>query len=780
MNLSRIRRRLRTQRLALCGVAMGVVPAALLGLYARCAPFDAPETMMTVPGNVVLDANGGVLQRDGKDGFRIPVTLAQVAPATLDATIAAEDQRFEEHPGVDPAAAMRAAASFGDNPSGASTITQQLARRLYLRNDSEPRVFRKLRESVLALQLEAHLSKDEILQAYLNEVYYGRGAYGIEAAARVYFGVSARNLDVAQAAMLAGIPQLPSAYDPLDQPEAAQARQRYVLSRMASTGKIDQETASAAAVEELRILPAVEPAIAPHFVAYALDELFAERPDLRGKRGLVVETTLDAGLQEATERTVQLRLDDVKEKGAGNASVVAIEPASGRIVAMVGSADFFDAAKAGQVNMAIQPRQPGSALKPFLYAAALEHGFTAASELLDVPTSFQTPTGLYTPGNYDRKFHGPVSLRVALASSYNVPAVRTLNELGIDALLEMANRFGLRTLTAAESYGLSLTLGGGDVRLIDLTNAYGALANGGQLVQPYAVTRVRDSSGKVLYEHPEAVAVRVLSPENAYIISDILSDPDARTPGFGEVTPLQLTFPAAVKTGTTTGFKDNWTVGYTPELAVGVWVGNTDDRAMENISGVSGAAPIWRDVMETAAERTAMTWPGPPAGLVLAAVCAPTGLKPGPACASPAQEWFVAGTQPAQTEQYYVRGSDGGLLLNPPAEARAWAIEAGLPLAGPGTGGDSQSLYVVQPPPGALLFLSPELDKQQLLLRVSAPASAERVSFAIDGVPVGQAPAAAAQVVWRLEAGVHQLEVTATLADGRTVTAESTYEVRPR
>jgi membrane carboxypeptidase/penicillin-binding protein PbpC len=370
-------------------------------------------------------------------------------------------------------------------------------------------------------------------------------------------------------------------------------------------------------------------------------------------------------------------------------------------------------------------------------------------------------------------------MRVALASSYNVPAVRTLDQLGIDALLEIANRFGLRTLTDAEAYGLSLTLGGGDVRLVDLTNGYAALANGGKLVQPFAVTRVRDSLGRVLYERPVAKATRVLSNENAYIISDILSDADARTAGFGAVTPLQLSFPAAVKTGTTTGFKDNWTVGYTPELAVGVWVGNTDDRAMENISGVSGAAPIWRDVMETAAGHIAMTWPAPPAGLVRAEVCAPTGLKPGAACASPAQEWFVAGTEPTGTEQYYVRGSDGQLLVNPPIEARAWAMEAGVALAGGLAAGDER-LFIVQPAPGSLVFVSPELDQQQLLLRVSPPASAERVSFAIDGEMVGEAPASDPKLVWRLEPGVHQLEVIATLANGRAVTAESTYEVRPR
>jgi membrane carboxypeptidase/penicillin-binding protein PbpC len=429
--------------------------------------------------------------------------------------------------------------------------------------------------------------------------------------------------------------------------------------------------------------------------------------------------------------------------------------------------------------MAVQPRQPGSALKPFLYAAALEHGYTAASQLLDLPTTFQTPTGPYAPGNYDRKFHGPVTMRVALASSFNVPAVRTLDDLGIDAFLEIAHRFGLNTLSDTETYGLSLTLGGGAVRLIDLTNAYGALGNGGQLVPPFAVARVRDASGKVVYEHSASAPATVLSAQNAFIISDILSDPNARTPGFGEVTPLELSFPAGVKTGTTTGFKDNWTVGYTPELAVGVWVGNTDDRAMEDISGVSGAAPIWADVMETAAGHIAMTWPSPPAGLIRAGVCSPTGLRPGPDCASPSQEWFVAGTQPVGMERYYVR-EGGRLVIDPPAEARAWAAAAGLPLA---TGVDSSSpagLFVVQPSPGSLLYLSPELKDQQVMLRASAPAAAERVSFVVDGVDAGDAPAGSASLVWRLEPGVHRLEVVAELFGGGELRAESTYEVRTR
>ena len=551
-------------------VVIAIALASLsLTVFARFAALDAPESRGPIPGTVVLDAHGTVLERDMSAGLRIPTTIDRVAPRMLQATISAEDRRFLQHVGVDPIAVARAFTSSSSQPSGASTITQQLARRLYLADDSSPLAVRKAHEALIALQLEANRSKAEILQLYLNDVYYGRGAYGVEAAARVYFGIGAANLDLAHAAYLAGLPQRPSEYDSLID-EAARARQTYVLARMVDDGWITKLQADAAATEGIDILPASLPPIAHQFVAFARAELARLRPDLAAKNGLVIETTLDAGLQSESERLVRLRLETLRDRNATDAALVAIEPGTGRIVAWVGSATDGDPARGGEIDMVRTPRQPGSALKPLLYAAAFERGYTAATPLLDVPATFATDEGPYTPQNFDRSFHGVVPLRVALASSLNVPAVRTLDAIGLDAMLEISHRFGLTTLDSVERYGLSLTLGSGEVRLVDLTNAFAAFGAQGMLAEPFAVARVRDGSGRILFERVPAAPVRVLSAEHAYLVTDILSDPDARIPGFGGVTPFEVPFPAAVKTGTSTGFRDTWTIGYTPNFAIGV------------------------------------------------------------------------------------------------------------------------------------------------------------------------------------------------------------------
>jgi membrane carboxypeptidase/penicillin-binding protein PbpC len=450
---------------------------------------------------------------------------------------------------------------------------------------------------------------------------------------------------------------------------------------MAQDGWITREKAAEAAAREVALLPAAEPRIAPHFVAHALAELARVRPDLGGRPGLVIETTLDAGLQREADRLARAHLARLRERYATNAAVVAIEPATGRILTLIGSATDGDPRLGGEIDMTTALRQPGSALKPFLYAAAFERGFTAATPLLDVPTTFLTARGAYAPLNFDRKFHGVVPLRSALGSSLNVPAVRTLETLGIETLLEISHRFGLATLSAPEAYGLALTLGGGEVRLFDLTAAYAAIAGAGELATPYAVERVRDARGKVLYERERAPARRVLSAQHAYLIADILSDPDARLLGFGATSPFDLPFPAAAKSGTTTGFRDDWTLGFTPEIAVGVWVGNTSGAPTQGVSGIEGAAPIWRDVMTAAAFGRRMTWPARPPGLVERTVCAPTGLLPGAHCPTPMRELFVSGTEPAASEQAYVRASDGRIAFDPPAEARAWYLENGYRVA---------------------------------------------------------------------------------------------------
>jgi penicillin-binding protein 1C len=758
-------------------IALGFASLSLAG-YARFAPLEPPELRGALPGTLVLDARGNVLERDGRSGLRIPIALGSVAPRMLQATIAAEDRRFQQHPGLDPVSIARAALTAGSQPSGASTITQQLARRLYLSDDASPRAARKAHEALVALQLEANRSKREILELYLNDVYYGRGAYGIEAASRVYFGIGAGNLDLAHAAYLAGLPQRPSDYDPANDPTAARTRQAYVLARMVEDGWISKGEADAATAEPIDVLPAIGPPIAHQFVRFALAELARTRPDLAGRDGLVVETTLDAGLQREAERLIRIRLDGFRDRNVTDAALVAIEPGSGRILAFVGSATDGDPRHGGDIDMALSPRQPGSALKPFLYAAAFERGFTPATALLDVATSFPTANGPYAPLDFDRSFHGVVPLRIALASSLNVPAVRTLDALGLDAMLEMTHRFGLGTLSQVESYGLGLTLGGGEVRLLDLANAYAALGAGGRYAEPFAVARVRDGAGRVLYERAPAAPVRVLSAERAYLLTDILSDPDARIPGFGGVTPFELPFAAAVKSGTSTGFRDDWTLGYTPEIAVGVWVGNADGSPMLNVAGVDAAGPIWRDTMMAAALVHRMSAFARPAGIVEATVCSPTGLLPGPDCPSPVRELFVAGTEPSAQERYYGRDTEGRITVDPPTDARDWARSAGLALKTDGVPPARDALRVVAPVPGSTVYLAPELRTQQLVLRAAAAGGIHRLTFAIDGVSVSEVPATAPWTVWTLEVGAHTLRVSALLPDGSTVTATSMFEVK--
>ena len=758
-------------------LAASLVACSLLA-YARFAPLEAPELRATVPGTVVLDAHGTVLERATQDGMRIPVSLDRVAPRMLQATISAEDRRFLQHPGVDPIAIARAALGAVDQRSGASTITQQLARRLYLADSSEPLALRKLHEASLALQLEANRSKGELLALYLNDIYYGRGAYGVEAAARLYFGVGAANLDLAHAAYLAGLPQRPSGYDPAPDPAPARARQGYVLGRMADDGWITADEARAAAALPIEVLPATGAPIAHEFVSLARAELARVRPDLAGRDGLVIETTLDAGLQREVERLMRIRLDEFRDRNVTDAALVAIEPGTGRILAFVASATDGDPAHGGDIDMVLTPRQPGSALKPFLYAAAFEHGFTAATPLLDVATSFPTEDGPYAPLDFDRSFHGVVPLRVALASSLNIPAVRTLDDLGLEAMLEMTRRFGLGTLTEVERYGLGLTLGGGEVRLLDLANAYAALGAGGRLAEPFAVARVRDAAGRVLYERAAATPARVLSPEDAYLLADILSDPDARIPGFGGVTPFDLPFAAAVKSGTSTGFRDNWTLGYTPDVAIGVWVGNADGTPMLNVAGVDAAGPIWHDAMSAAALALTMHDFARPAGIVEATICAPTGLLPGPDCPAPVRELFVAGTVPTATERYYARDAEGRITVDPPIEARDWARAAGLAVRADGSANQGDPLRLVVPVPGTVIYLAPELPAQRAVFRAAVAAGIERVSFAVDGVAIGDAPAAAPWVEWALAPGMHVASASARLPNGSLVTSTALFEVK--
>lgn len=790
------------------GLACAALFAAVAYTALRVAPLPAPSAPRPLPESTkILDAHGRVLYDSAgpADARYTYLALDQMPLRLRQAVIDTEDASFYANPGIDLKAVLRAAITdvrAGERRSGGSTITQQLARNLYFgeqeRTSSNP--LRKAREALLALRLDRSFSKDQVLEQYLNRVYFGNLAYGVEAASRTYFNKGARDLDLAESALLAGLLQSPAGYDPFTRIDAARGRQKIVLGRMLEAGDITRTDAGAAGAEPIGLNPTPFPIEAPHFVAWVrqlLPVLVGE--DAIASAGLRVYTTLDADLQRAAQEAVTRRVAALKDHRVTDGAVVAIDPATGAIRAMVGSADYFDASIDGAFNVTLAERQPGSSIKPVVYAAALESGFTPATELLDVPTTLMTRLNQpYTPNNYDLTFHGPVPLREALASSYNVPAVRVVAAVGVERAVDLGRRLGLTTFTDPTRYDLALTLGGGEVRLLDLTAAYAAFAAGGVRVDPVAVLRIDDSEGRVLYRSPEPTGERVVSPQTAYLISDILFDNTARASSFGYNSPLRLDRPAAVKTGTTSDFRDNWTVGYTPDLAVGVWAGNADNTPMRDISGVDGAAPIWRDVMNAAlAGLPARQFQEPP-GIERVTVCLPSGLLPTPACPRQRVEIFAAGTAPTAYDDYYrsVRICEAsGALQEPcpgavtqrvftfvPSEAIPWAREAGLslPPLPPYAPSGSNALNAVAPPAGArplalvspvdgaALHLTRSLRPEDQSLPVEAlPAVAVRVvELYIDGRLMGSGTSLPYRVNWQLAEGRHAFLARARAADG--------------
>ena len=831
--------------LALVASLLLVLGAALVAILWITTPLPAPDHLRAraALGNTrILDRQGTLLAElpDPFTGRHAPVPIDDIPLALREATVAVEDRGFYRNRGVDPRGILRALLinlRAGEIRAGGSTITQQLARNFLLDPGAAGRrtLDRKLRETVLALKLTAAYSKDEILALYLNQSYYGGLSYGVEAAARRVFGKPVRDLDLAESALLAGLPQAPSRLDPLADLNAAHARQAEVLDAMVAAGSISRMEAAAAKAEPLVLAGASggHPAVrAPHFVNYVVDQLAAVYgADAVTRGGLIVTTTLDADLNDTAEAIMRGQLRRLAEPGDGgpdrnvrNAAAIVLDPTDGAILAMAGSPDYHDATIQGQVNAALAPRQPGSAIKPLTYAAALERGWTAATEILDVPASFRTAEGPpYTPENYDRAFHGPLSLRAALATSSNVAAVRTLHAIGVDALLEMAGRLGITTLDRRGSYGLSLTLGGGEVTPLELTAAYAAFANGGNRVTPYAIVEVGKWSGEQASPSgtpgPEGLQPRqgarglapspALTPQVAYIIADILADHYARMPAFGPMSPLDLDRPAAAKTGTTSDWRDNWTVGFTPDRVAGVWVGNADGESMEAISGITGAGPIWHDVMVAAHRGLPVRAFERPAGVVERTVCADSGLLPSALCPATRLERFVAGTEPTRADDLHVRllvdplhgcrlpaGAAGGVervvrLL--PAEAEPWAASAGLPrlprpcaeeLAGGAASEPSGPLpfsvrraqdmaapraWLLTPAPGAIFAISPGVpaDRQRIVLEATAGPDAARVTILVDGAPVATFTAPPYRALWPLEPGAHTAAVETEDRSGR-------------
>ncbi len=623
-------RRRRRRRIAMVVLALlvgiGWVGWATFWSWLR-GQVDHPQDAMAddwYSGHRVLDREGRLLRElPGEEGRRgQPLRLAQMGDRLVTATRVSEDERFFDHDGVDPKAIARAMGQnvrHGRVVSGASTITQQLVKLLDTRGQPGHRTpWVKLREAARAQNLDDVASKEEILEAYLNRLPYGHGLVGPQAAAEGYFGVSASQLSWSQAAYLAVLPRAPSYLDPYRHPERVVLRQQALLHALREAEEIDDAQLQRALAEPIEPRPLARPFLAPHLVQTLVGEG-------RLSAGSTTTTTLDLPLQRDVEGLVRTHMARMVERGAGDAAVLVVDNATAEVLAYVGSADFHDPAIAGQMDMVRSPRQPGSTLKPFVYALAFDAGHGPLELLADVPTRFREGPGhVYAPRNYHGEFTGPVSAREALATSLNVPAVRLASELPSGQLLDTLHALGLHSLRdPAEHYGLALALGSGEVGLRELTEAYVALARGGEHV----------SLRTVLDDAPSARA-QVLEPEIAAMVSEALSDPLARSrllPAGHR--PFDIGFRVALKTGTSSGYHDAWTVGYTHERTVAVWLGNADMSPMHEVTGAGGAGPLFADVMRRAMETVPTRAPLWDEGLLRPVeVCPLSGHRPGPAC----------------------------------------------------------------------------------------------------------------------------------------------------
>jgi 1A family penicillin-binding protein len=614
-------------------------------LYERQAPFKTTR---------LYDRQNRLLYEilDPLGGRRVLIPYQDLPPVLINAAVATEDSTFFSNPGVNPLSIARAVVDNyreGEIVRGASTITQQVAKSLYL--TPEQTYTRKIKEAILAAEITRRYSKEEILQVYLNDVYFGNLAYGIGAATETYFGKRVQDLTLPEASLLVGLLQAPALYDPYIDPESAINRRAIVLDLMRQEGYITQEQMEEAGATPLDLRPRQIDGDreAPHWVEYVRAELEAEfGTEALYRGGFNVYTTLDLDLQHVAEQVVVERAPELRERNATNAALVAMDPSNGEILAMVGSINFDALDIGGQVNVATRLRQPGSTIKPLTYLAAFERGWTPSTMVMDITQSF--PDGgnpPYVPVNYDEQQFGPLSLREALAGSRNIPAVATLHQVGLPALLEVAQRLGIDSLTR-QDYGLSLTLGGGEVTLLEMTGAFAAFANGGYRAEPRAILYITDQTGNVIVPASETPLTRVMDPRHAYWMTDILSDNAARTRSFGADSFLKLPFPAAAKTGTTNDYRDGWTIGYTPDMVAGVWVGNNDNTETDRLTGSRGAAPVWHDFMERAlGDREPLGFERP-AGIVELDVCPVSGQKHTVLCPDAVKGLFLEESLPGE------------------------------------------------------------------------------------------------------------------------------------
>jgi 1A family penicillin-binding protein len=633
-----------------------------------------PKTLNDYPSKLttqILDRNGKLLYKIYKDENRTLVTLDSLPPHVKNAFLAAEDKDFYRHKGFSLSGTFRALYKniVDSKTEGGSTITQQLVKNTLLTN--EKTITRKIKELILAVEVEFTYSKDKIFEMYLNQVGFGGPAYGIQEASRQYFNVDAKDLNLPQAAFLAGLPQAPSKYSPFgDQPELAEQRQKLVLAQMYKLNMISEEDYQKSTNYELNYSSAKIEINAPHFVMYIKDLLTKELGEsVVNQGGLIVTTTLDLTLQEKAQQIVTSEVNSLKNYHVTNGAALITDPKTGEILAMVGSKDYFNLNEDGQVNLTLALRQPGSSIKPLNYALAFENGYGPGFVVEDKPISFNLPgQEPWAPKNYDGRFHGHVTLRQALGSSYNIPSVILLSKNGVQNFANLAQNMGITSWDDPKRFGLSMALGSLEVRMVDLATAYSTFANSGITTPLNSILKIEKANGEKIYlttcpqktemsttnttvkaEEDNCSPHRTISPATAYLISDILSDNNARAPAFGANSILNIRkAKVAVKTGTSNDLRDNWTLGYTNDFLVSTWVGNNDNTPMSRIaSGITGASPIWAKIMNTILETSPQTpqVSVPPVELIRVSICTLTGTLPCEGCPT-RYEFFTKGTEP--------------------------------------------------------------------------------------------------------------------------------------
>jgi len=596
---------------------------------------------------LIYDRYGKLLYEIYADENRVPIKLEELPPHVLQATVSIEDKNFYKHWGFDVSGIIRAIRNnlLSTDVEGGSTITQQLVKNAFL--TKEKTLQRKFKELVLAVLTEIMYSKKEILEMYLNYISYGGTAVGVEAAAHKYFDKNAKDLNLAEASLLAGLPQAPSRYSPFaSDPQISRDRQAEVLRRMIEDGYISQLQAQEAQGTILTFALSETNIQAPHFVFYVRDLLYEKYgEEMVEKGGLRVHTTLDLDLQKAVQASVSAEVKQLARHRVSNGAALVTKPNTGEILAMVGSTDYFNSEIDGQVNIALRSRQPGSSIKPLMYATAFEEKkLNPGSILIDIPTCFDVPgQPQYCPKNYDGTFKGPVTIRRSLGNSLNIPAVKAISTIGVETFMDQATKMGITTWKDPANYGLSLTLGGGEVRMIDMAQAFGVLANQGVKVPLTPILKIEDYTGEVLAEiniedrlgdlstlmefdqESAGDLRRVMNRAPAYLVSHIMQDNNARVEAFGPSSKLVIPGKiVSAKTGTTNDLKDNWTIGFTPQYLVVSWVGNNDNTPMNPylVSGVTGAAPIWNDIMNFILQGQESVWPQKPSDVAQAMVCA--------------------------------------------------------------------------------------------------------------------------------------------------------------